>query len=103
MRICLPFIAGLLTTTTALYGALAEANLNEGTLTHGEFNLRNIQLAPGFKLELMHLAAPDQVDGGWVSLATDHKGRVFTSARNKTGRIYRLTVPKPGQTGETKV
>ncbi|MEO7412583.1 MAG: hypothetical protein ABIZ81_04440, partial [Opitutaceae bacterium] len=100
MRISLPIIAGLLT-TTALFGALAEANLEDGTLTHGEFNVRNIKLAPGFKLELMHVAATDQVTGGWVSLATDPKGRVFTSARN--GRIYRLSFPPPGGTGETQV
>jgi hypothetical protein len=31
MRICLPIIAGLLTTTTALFAALAEANLEDGT------------------------------------------------------------------------
>ena len=99
MRICLPIIAGLLT-TTALFGALAEANLEDGTLTYGELNLRNIKLAPGFKLELMHVAASDQVTGGWVSLATDPKGRLFTSARN--GRIYRLTFP-PGGKGEARV
>jgi len=103
MRNCLPIIAGLLTTTSALFGALAEANLEDGTLTHGEFNVRNIKLAPGFKLELMHVAAPDQVAGGWVSIAADPKGRLFTSSRNRNGRIYRLTVPPPGAKGETKV
>ena len=102
MRICLPIIAGLLTTTTALFGALAEANLEDGTLTYGEFNVRNIKLAPGFKLELMHQAAPDQVAGGWVSITADPKGRLFTSSRNRNGRIYRLTFPPPGAKGSRR-
>src|SRR6185295_3388308 len=103
MRICLPIITGLLTTTTALFGALAEANLDDGTLTYGDYNVRNIKLAPGFKLELMHMVAPNQVAGGWVSIAADPKGRLFTSSRDQRGRIYRLTVPPPGVKGETKV
>src|SRR6185295_14991718 len=101
MRICLPIIAGLLTTNTALFGAVAEANLEDGTLTYGELNVRNIKLAPGFKLELMHMVAPNQVAGGWVSICADPKGRLFTSSRE--GRIYRVTVPPPGQPGETRV
>lgn len=101
MRICLPLIAGFLTTTTALFGALADANLDDGTLTYGEFNVRNIKLAPGYKLELIYMVPSENVAGGWVSICADPKGRLFTSSRE--GRTYRVSVPPPGQPGEARV
>jgi glucose/arabinose dehydrogenase len=101
MKNCLPITIGLLATSSTLLGALAEANLEEGTLSHGELNVRNIQLAKNFKLELLHVVPTDQVQGGWVSICADPKGRLFTSSRN--GRTFRVTVPPPGATGETRV
>ncbi len=101
MKTCLPILAGFLTTTSSLFGALAEANLEDGTLTQGDFTVRNIKLASGFKLELIYMVPPNQVAGGWVSICADPKGRLFTSSRE--GRIYRVTVPPPGRTGEAQV
>ena len=101
MKTCLPFLAAILATTSSLFGALAEANLADGTLEYGDFTVRNIKLAPGYKLELMYMVPPNQVAGGWVSICADPKGRLFTSSRE--GRAYRVTVPPPGRTGETKV
>jgi hypothetical protein len=103
MKTCLPLIAGFLATTSSLLGALAEANLEEGTLAYGEFNVRNIKLAPGFKLELMYMVPTNQVAGGWVAICADPKGRLFTSSRDRTGRIYRVTVPPPGRPGAAQV
>lgn len=101
MKNCLSIVAGILATTSSLWGALAEANLEEGTLSYGDFTVRNIQLAKNFKLELIHMVASNQVQGGWVSICADPRGRLFTSSRN--GRIYRVTVPPPGKPGEAQV
>ena len=103
MKTCLPILTSLLAMASPVFGALAEVNLEDGTLTYGEFTVRNIKLAPGFKLELMHMVAPDQVAGGWVARCADPKGRLFTSSRDQNGRAYRVTVPPPGGTGSTKV
>lgn len=101
MKTYLPLIAGFLATTSSLLGALAEANLEEGTLTHGELTVRNIQLVRDFKLELLYMVPSNRVQGGWVSISADPKGRLITSSRD--GRAYRVTVPPPGRAGETLV
>ena len=94
------FVAGTLPLLGALPGgAVAVADPLEGTLSSGDFTVRNIQLAKDFKLELIHVVPTDQVAGGWVGIAIDPKGRVYAASRQ--GRIYRLTVPAPGAPGET--
>ena len=103
MKNYISILVGLVAAASPLSGALVEANLDEGTLTYGDFNVRNIKLAPGFKLELMYMVPPNQVAGGWVSICADPKGRLFTSSRDQNGRAYRVTVPPPGRPGDTQV
>ena len=101
MKTRLAVLAGFLATSSALFGAITEANLKDGTLEAGNLTVSDIKLAPNFKLELIHMVPPNQVAGGWVSICADPKGRLFTSSRE--GRIYRVTVPPPGQPGEAQV
>jgi putative heme-binding domain-containing protein len=54
----------------------------------------SITLLPGFKAELLYSVPRDQ-QGSWVSLCTDHKGRLITS--DQYGSLYRITVSEPGK------
>lgn len=48
-----------------------------------------IVLAPGFKAELLY-SVPSSVQGSWVSMAVDPKGRLVVS--DQSGSLYRVTV-----------
>lgn len=54
----------------------------------------------GFKVELLY-TVPKDVQGSWVSLTVDPKGRLITS--DQYGGLYRITVPPIGSTEGTKI
>ncbi|MHC4878107.1 MAG: c-type cytochrome [Planctomycetota bacterium] len=58
-----------------------------------------IRLAKGFKAELLY--SVPQVQGSWVSLCVDPKGRLITS--DQYGKLYRITVPEVGSDATTNV
>ena len=55
-----------------------------------------LQVAPGFKIELLKSATPRE--GSWVSMAVDDKGRLYISPQNQApdGGILRLTLDDAG-------
>jgi putative heme-binding domain-containing protein len=59
-----------------------------------------MKVAKGFKVELLY-SVPKETQGSWVSMCTDPKGRLIVS--DQYGALYRVTPPKVGDTGETKV
>ena len=54
----------------------------------------------GFKAELIY-AVPRETEGSWVSLTVDPKGRLIAS--DQYGKLFRITPPPVGQSGEAKV
>ncbi len=62
--------------------------------------VERIKTADGFKVELLY-SVPKEVEGSWVNLCTDPKGRLIVS--DQYGSLYRVTPPAIGTTGETKV
>ncbi len=76
----------------ALSGAGASAPAGAATATDA------IQVRPGFKVELIH-TVPKPVEGSWVSMTTDPKGRLI--ACDQGGGLHRLTLPTG--TSEAKV
>ncbi len=63
-------------------------------------SLDSIQLRNGFKIELIH-AVPKSVQGSWVSMTVDPKGRLV--ACDQGGGLYRLTLAADGSATPTKV
>jgi putative heme-binding domain-containing protein len=59
-----------------------------------------IKAAKGFQVELLY-SVPKSQFGSWVNLAVDPKGRLITS--DQYGSLYRITVPRRGDTGEPEV
>lgn len=59
-----------------------------------------MKVAKGFKVELLY-SVPKDTQGSWVSMCTDPKGRLIVS--DQYGALYRVTPPKVGDTGKTKV
>lgn len=59
-----------------------------------------MKVAKGFKVELLY-SVPKETQGSWVSMCTDPKGRLIVS--DQYGALYRVTPPKVGTTGETKI
>ncbi|WP_442511560.1 c-type cytochrome [Novipirellula sp. SH528] len=53
-----------------------------------------ITAAEGFKVELLY-SVPGEVQGSWVNLCTDNKGRLLVS--DQFGGLYRITPPPAGQ------
>jgi putative heme-binding domain-containing protein len=61
----------------------------------------NISLPDGFHAELLY-SVPIETQGSWVSLTVDPRGRLITS--DQYGKLYRVTVPAPGdEHGEIKI
>lgn len=75
----------------ALSGNAAASSVPDGA---------EIQVAPGFSVELLYTVPKDQ-QGSWVAMTEDDKGRLITS--DQYGGIYRVTVPPAGKKGEPKV
>ncbi|MEM8898091.1 MAG: c-type cytochrome [Bacteroidota bacterium] len=55
----------------------------------------SLSMPDGFMAELLY-APSVQKQGSWVSITTDHKGRLITS--DQYGNLYRMTPPKAGKT-----
>jgi putative heme-binding domain-containing protein len=60
----------------------------------------NLKVAKGFQVELLY-SVPKSQEGSWVNLCVDPKGRLITSDQH--GGLFRLTPPKIGAKGETKI
>ncbi len=56
----------------------------------------DIQVLPGFKVELLHVVPKDQ-EGSWVSMTVDPRGRII--ACDQYGSLYRMT-PSPVGSGQ---
>jgi putative heme-binding domain-containing protein len=54
-----------------------------------------IKVAKGFQVELIY-SVPGEVQGSWVNLCEDDRGRVYVS--DQYGGLYRFTPPAPGLT-----
>jgi putative heme-binding domain-containing protein len=54
-----------------------------------------IKAPAGFKVELLY-SVPGDVQGSWVALCTDDKGRIYAS--DQYGELYRFPAPAVGQT-----
>ncbi len=54
-----------------------------------------IRVAEGFQVERLY-SVPKTTQGSWVSLCIDDAGRLIAS--DETGGLYRMSVPKSGQT-----
>ncbi len=59
-----------------------------------------LEVAPGFRVERLH-SVPKHLQGSWVSMTFDGRGRIIAS--DQRGPLYRITVPRAGQKGETRV
>ncbi len=57
----------------------------------------NIIVPKDFRLELLY-TVPQDVEGSWVSMCVDPKGRLIVGDQN--GKLYRLTLPAVGQQQE---
>jgi glucose/arabinose dehydrogenase len=69
------------------YGLVKAAAPSQAT------SVDNFTLLPGFKAELIY-SVPKNVQGSWVSMAHDPKGRLYVS--DQAGPLYRVT---PGNEG----
>ncbi len=59
-----------------------------------------INTPPGFQAELLY-SVPIGEQGSWVAMTIDPQGRFIVSDQH--GKLYRVTVPAIGESGETKV
>ncbi|MEE2947240.1 MAG: c-type cytochrome [Verrucomicrobiota bacterium] len=71
----------------------AQAGKGSGSVP-GVLNPDQLQLAKGFKAELLHVV-PKGEQGSWVAMTEDHKGRLIAS--DQYGHLYRITPPKIGE------
>ncbi|MDB6153938.1 MAG: Cytochrome c, partial [Chthoniobacteraceae bacterium] len=63
-------------------------------------NPAEINVPEGFKVELLY-TVPKEVQGSWVSMTVDPKGRLITG--DQYGGLYLITPPPIGSSEETKV
>jgi putative heme-binding domain-containing protein len=56
--------------------------------------VRNIKAPDGFKVELLY-SVPKPMQGSWVAMCDDDKGRIIVS--DQFGGLYRFTPPAPGK------
>lgn len=68
--------------------ALVSTGGNEAT------PIDRITVAKGFQVELLY-SVPGDVQGSWVNLCTDNRGRILVS--DQFGGMYRITPPPAGQ------
>ncbi len=59
-----------------------------------------LKVKEGFKVELLY-SVPLAEQGSWVAMCFDDKGRIIAS--DQYGKLYRITPPAVGTTGEVKV
>ena len=55
----------------------------------------DLTLLPGFKVELLHSALP--LEGSWISMAVDAKGRLIVSPQQDDLPLLRITLTSAGQ------
>ena len=61
--------------------------------------VRNIKAPEGFNVELLY-SVPKPVQGSWVNLCTDNKGRIIVS--DQFGGLYRFKPPAAGKVLQAK-
>lgn len=59
-----------------------------------------LQVAPGFNVELLY-TVPRESQGSWVAMTMDPQGRMIVA--DQYGDLYRLKLPKVGETGGSKI
>ncbi|MBT5018312.1 MAG: DUF1080 domain-containing protein [Planctomicrobium sp.] len=57
--------------------------------------IERIKVSKGFEAELLY-SVPGDIQGSWVNLCTDNKGRLLVS--DQFGGLYRITPPAAGET-----
>src|SRR5438876_7798114 len=82
------------------FSAVTFGHAETGNLTEIAPEPSAMQVAPGFKIELLY-SVPKALQGSWVSLAVDPKGRLI--AGDQYGALYRITPPPIGTASGTKV
>lgn len=89
----LPTLLALL--VLALSTANAQ-NLKQPTAT----SVESLKIAKGFEVELLY-SVPKDVQGSWVNLCSDPKGRLIVSDQH--GGLFRVTPPPIGSEGEIEI
>jgi putative heme-binding domain-containing protein len=69
-------------------------SLHAQSVTDSATPIRNIKVADGFKVELLY-SVPKPVQGSWVAMCHDDKGRLIVS--DQFGGLYRFRPPAPGK------
>lgn len=80
--------------------AFTLARGQSGNPTDSAINPADMQVAPGFKVELLY-TVPKAEQGSWVSLAVDPKGRIV--AGDQYGALYRITPSPVGTTAGSRI
>jgi putative heme-binding domain-containing protein len=70
-------------------------SLHAQSVTDSATPIRNIKVADGFKVELLY-SVPKPVQGSWVAMCSDNKGRLIVS--DQFGGLYRFRPPSSGKT-----
>lgn len=81
-------------------GAATIAQAATGNPTEAAIDPAEMQVAPGFKVELLY-TVPKAERGSWVSLAVDPQGRLI--AGDQYGALYRITPSPVAGSGETQI
>ncbi len=92
-KIILPLLVG------AVFATAAVAADDKAPKSAESFAVGNLYVPKDFQLEKLYTVPRDK-EGSWVCLCTDPKGRLIVGDQN--GKLYRLTPPAVGQTGEIK-
>ncbi|MCX6889852.1 MAG: DUF1080 domain-containing protein [Verrucomicrobia bacterium] len=72
----------------------ADANTGKAIGENKATPVDRIKAPEGFKVELLY-SVPGDVQGSWVALCADDKGRIYAS--DQYGDLYRFPAPAPGQ------
>jgi len=80
--------------TSLMLFAAPFAHAQKGT-ANSATPIDRIKAPEGFKVELLY-SVPGQVQGSWVALCYDDKGRIYAS--DQYGGLYRFNPPAPGKT-----
>ncbi len=84
----------------APWNAITTARFAEASsaVTPSATPAEKIKLLEGFRAELLY-SVPREVEGSWISLTVDPRGRLITS--DQYGKLYRVTVPLAGRDGSS--
>lgn len=78
-----------------LAAGLGEARLAAETKPTSATPADQLQVLPGFKVELLHSAATNE--GSWICMAADPKGRLIISPQQDDRPLLRVTLTRDGQ------